>query len=85
MLFKFPCLSTKPFPACEKQAAFTQMCKSSLANVTPFCQRRSFDAANTEAPRAALCWVTSSTAARPSLSSPGQKNAFRDLGLIWYL
>lgn len=51
MLFKFPCPFTKPFPTCEKQAAFTQLCKSCLANVTPFCQCHLFDAANTQAPR----------------------------------
>lgn len=51
MLFKFPCLCTKPFPACEKQAALTPVRKPCLANVTPFCQRRLFEAANAQAAR----------------------------------
>lgn len=73
MLFKFPCLFTKPFPACEGQAAFTQACTSCLANVTPFCQRLLFDVANTQAPRAATCWVTPSTAARSFLLLPSSE------------
>ena len=58
---------TKPFPACEKQAASTQMCKLCLANVTPFCQRCLFDAANTTALRSCGMLVTSQAAVPPSL------------------